>query len=642
VRIYGKPRVPRLGLMKPRAFSAWLFNRGGMKRSLLFPFLAILVLGLGTEWLIDRTVGRASVIATADRLLVESAARTRERMLAYLDGAVELALADSGLADAGSRDSAAMELVRLVLWRQLRNRSDIDIVSMGFSNGEYVEAQRLSDGSVRSGRAGTATGGDLVLERTDSGGRPIAVDERRKAYDPRLRPWYISAAGSGGATWSRPYAIISTGELVMSAGVPVYSEGKLQAVVTADIGLGRLPSLLQEASPVPGSLALLVDEGGAVIASSEPAKVEGGLAAAVLARVSGAPGSPLALSREGRTWRALALGLDGKAKLAWHLVLAFPEEAFFSARSRNDSLSLTVLLACLVLTLLFGFLAALKVSQPLRNLGLALLSLDLAKGGALAEVSDLSRRDDEIGRLATSFGELTQRLSESFISLAASVREKELLLKELNHRVKNNLQIVSSLINTQASATLDSATLSGLQRLQERILAMAYVHEEVYQSDKLDLVEMDRYLERIADSLLVGFADGGYGLAFEGPKLSIKILPGGLRLPLDLALPCGLIANELIANCLKHAFAGRESGLIQVSLAAAGGDGGGRLRLVVEDDGVGMGSEAAKSRTGPGGIGSILVEALVAQLHGGMEKGQAGAGARVEIVFPCPEEACAG
>jgi sigma-B regulation protein RsbU (phosphoserine phosphatase) len=630
-----------------------------MKRNLLFPFVCLLVVGLAAEWLIDKTVSRKAVSRTADSLLLESAARIGDRTVSYLNTAVNLAQADAALAGFGGTEAATAANLKRSLWLQLAARPDIDIVSIGFSTGEYVEAQRLADGRIRSGSAGAATGGDLVLERTDGEGRSLETELRKPGYDPRERPWYLSAEKSGHAVWSAPYALVSSGETVMSVGVPAYEDGRLLAVATADLALGRLSSFLSTAASIPGALAFLVNEEGFLVASSDSGAVDAGagrlspvfeagaLAAEAWSATRADPGVPVNVDAGGAKYRAVQLPLSGKAGLSWRLVIAFPASTFSTVLDETDRLSLAVLFVTLVLALVFGFGAARRVSQPLRDLGLSLAAMDLGAGQTPPDLSALMSREDEIGRLASSFHELATRLQENFSKLSATVQEKELLLKELNHRVKNNLQIVSSLISTQAGATTDEATTEGLRHLQDRILTMAYVHDDVYHGDNIDLVDMDRYLGRICESLTLGARDTAALGSREGPGsgLKMEVSEGRVALGLDQALPCGLVVNELVANCMKHAFVGRASGRVSVSLGEARDHRGyPAYRLVVEDDGRGMaearGAEAGRLGLGQKGMGSILVEALSSQLRGGLKTESGPTGTRMTLFFP--KDRCEG
>ncbi len=218
-----------------------------------------------------------------------------------------------------------------------------------------------------------------------------------------------------------------------------------------------------------------------------------------------------------------------------------------------------------------------------------------------------------------------QRRTEE--QLLGSLHEKEVLLKEIHHRVKNNLQVIYSLLSLQAEYAGDQHTLEVLRDSQNRIRSMALIHEKLYQSENLADIDFGEYLRTLSSQLHRSYATGDRVV-----RLVVNTAP--LRLPLDSALPCALIASELIANALKHAFVGRREGVLRVSIC---GQPGGQVELEVADDGVGMPAPFASERRGPTTLGMQLVGGLVRQLDGSLEMTN-GAGTRFLVCFQ-PETA---
>ncbi|MBK8025768.1 MAG: PAS domain-containing protein [Chloroflexi bacterium] len=163
--------------------------------------------------------------------------------------------------------------------------------------------------------------------------------------------------------------------------------------------------------------------------------------------------------------------------------------------------------------------------------------------------------------------------------LRSSLREKEVLLKEIHHRVKNNLQIISSLLSLQSSSMEDPRTLAQFQDSQNRIRSMALVHERLYRSENLARVEFDKYLHELVDSLVQTYNS-------RSKNITAKVDAEAVMLDIDIAIPCGLIVNELVSNALKHAFPNGLPGQIGVEMDQDRDDS--RYRLVVFDNGVGM------------------------------------------------------
>jgi two-component sensor histidine kinase len=160
----------------------------------------------------------------------------------------------------------------------------------------------------------------------------------------------------------------------------------------------------------------------------------------------------------------------------------------------------------------------------------------------------------------------------------ASLREKEVLLKEIHHRVKNNLQVISSLLNLQARYLADPAARAIFSQSQNRVQSIALVHERLYESADLSHVDFGKYLTVLLDNVFETYAATSRGIS--------KIIEvEAANLSVDLAIPCGLIVNELVTNALKHAFPGGRAGTVRVSLHESPG---GVLDLAVGDDGVGI------------------------------------------------------
>jgi PAS domain S-box-containing protein len=192
-------------------------------------------------------------------------------------------------------------------------------------------------------------------------------------------------------------------------------------------------------------------------------------------------------------------------------------------------------------------------------------------------------------------------------ALKTSLQEKEVLLKEIHHRVKNNMQVISSLMDLQADQLENAATRAILQDVTQRVRSMALVHEKLYQSTDMARIDFSEYTGSLLNYLwrAHGGAASGIRLVFESEPVPLSI---------NAAIPCGLILNELATNALKHAFRGREKGEVRVSLH---GDAEGEVRIVVRDNGTGLPPDfdlrQAKS------LGLSLVQILVKQLSARLE-----------------------
>jgi two-component sensor histidine kinase len=180
--------------------------------------------------------------------------------------------------------------------------------------------------------------------------------------------------------------------------------------------------------------------------------------------------------------------------------------------------------------------------------------------------------------------------------------EKEYLIKEIHHRVKNNLQVLSSLLHLQSRHIKDDAALDAVREGQNRVEAMGLIHQKLYMGDRLAAVEMKDYLKNLGDTLLDSF-----GLD-DRVNISYQLEP--LHLDVDTAIPLGLIINELVTNSLKYAFPDGRKGMIEISLWKEAG----QLCLKVADDGVGK--AGAPQLKGSTSFGTNLVEILSKKLKG--------------------------
>ncbi|GEM_PF-1518975 len=187
--------------------------------------------------------------------------------------------------------------------------------------------------------------------------------------------------------------------------------------------------------------------------------------------------------------------------------------------------------------------------------------------------------------------------------LTQALRERETLIKEVHHRVKNNLQLIISLLNLQRSH-MGGAETGIIDDIEGRISAMALIHEQLYTSKSLDRIDMPRYLEQMTDSIR-----DMYDLFKR--KITINLRAEACTLTIEKAIPVGIIINELVTNSVKHAFVGQASGTIGVDLSAENDSTEYRLR--VHDDGVGTAAGADRLYFR---LGLTLVEQLSMQLRG--------------------------
>ena len=203
----------------------------------------------------------------------------------------------------------------------------------------------------------------------------------------------------------------------------------------------------------------------------------------------------------------------------------------------------------------------------------------------------------------------------------AALAEKTVLLKEIHHRVKNNLAIIASLLSMKAATTDSDDARAALRQSQERVHSMALIHEHLYRSQNLDRVNFAEYARTLSEELYQVFIS-------EPGRISVRLSIQPIELSIQRAVPCGLILNELIANAFKYAFPGGRRGEISISFREVEP---GRLELAVEDDGVGLPAGLLQS-PGASSLGLRIVNILTTQLDGTLEQ-QPSAGTRIVIRF---------
>ncbi len=213
-------------------------------------------------------------------------------------------------------------------------------------------------------------------------------------------------------------------------------------------------------------------------------------------------------------------------------------------------------------------------------------------------------------------------------ALAAALASKEILLKEVHHRVKNNLQIISSLLAVQAESLQDPAAIKALSESHERVQCMALIHERLNGETQPDHLEFGSYVETLARGLFISYGADAFGI-------QLKFELGGVWLGLHQAIPCALVLNEVLTNALKYAFPGQRAGEILVSLGCGEDE---VVKLTVRDTGVGL--PEGLDRNATKSLGLRIVDILTRQLDGTAEWGACGdgGGTSFSLTFPRASE----
>lgn len=205
----------------------------------------------------------------------------------------------------------------------------------------------------------------------------------------------------------------------------------------------------------------------------------------------------------------------------------------------------------------------------------------------------------------------------SALAVERALAQKTALLHEVDHRVKNNLQLISSLLLLQSRRIQDPAAQAALRSMLERVSAIATVHRRLFQSEDVERFDVALFIRDLVDDLTGGAGHADLDVALDLERVEI---------PAAKAAPLALIVNELLSNAIRHAFAGRGPGRIGVTLRRRNGC----FEIVIEDDGVGLGAAAPP----PKGFGLTIVDLLGRQLNARCEFADAQPGVRAAVTMP--------
>jgi two-component sensor histidine kinase len=209
----------------------------------------------------------------------------------------------------------------------------------------------------------------------------------------------------------------------------------------------------------------------------------------------------------------------------------------------------------------------------------------------------------ELGTLRDSLELMRQRTEERESRLTTALNQRDILLKEVHHRVKNNLQIVSSVLSLQQEGLEDKKASEALEESRRRVQALSLIHETLYQTSDFAEVDFGTYASHLVPEIIGSYPE------CNSVHVVVDVKNGFLALPVDQAIPMGLILSELASNAAKYAYTAGVPGELLVSLDCTDK----QVQMRVEDDGPGFDLPAARSR---GGLGLVLIEALTAQIKG--------------------------
>lgn len=413
-----------------------------------------------------------------------------------------------------------------------------------------------------------------------------------------------------------------TGQGIVVAAYPIIADGAVQGMIIAAIRLAYLASLSNPADLPPASQFFLSDSRGRVLSATADSAALEYHRDAVLRSAPGQRGTVVDRPGEGGRFVYASMALDNDLRAT----IAVPNAAILE-RSWVDLLrrigETGLLFVLSVVAVMWG--ANFLVLRPLRSLARAAVNYRGA-GTALPIEGDMSRAPREIRELATRFEGMTAAAAERELRLQALVEQRELLVKEMHHRVKNNLQIVSSLLSLQSQRIRSPAARAEFQAARDRVRALALLHRHLYGHGDLETIDFLAFARELVEQI--------HGLLDDDLKarVAVSVEMDRVRLEPDKAVPLGLVITEAVSNAFKYAFPDDREGRVAVRFAVDGQE----AVLTVVDDGVGAepgGEAAAEGDPEGGGLGRVLMAGFAQQLGGELAVATDG-GTRVTLRFP--------
>ena len=599
---------------------------------------------------------RSALAESTDRLFAETSRTIEDRLEFFLASARSAEIFDAQAFHTGDVDMKDRRGMEAHLLAVLRANPEISSAYVGSPEGGLIDAGREGPGGgeylieTSVSAAGAVAAGRFVKYAIDASGLKSGILQTVPFFDSRTRPWFKNAVERGGSSWTDIFPLATGQDSAISSSSPVYgTDGQLMAVVSVDLFLSQIREFVRRIDTDEGGTSFIVDGKGLLVVSPTDESVfahvdsAGGgrrLRAAESAdpRVAGAARAFFAATKPGATHvgfragrlrlLALAAALPEPAGLGWRIVTVYPESVFFGSldRTRNDSIvsvSIAVLLLCLFSILLTGYIAA--KARDFSSFADAVAEGRWEDSTSLPAFPIMEIEDFRLDlvrmkeRLRTTFGDLREEIDRrrrSEAALDASRREKELLLHEVHHRIKNNMHSMMSMLAMQAQASDDERIRTALRDAEDRIGSMMLLYDKLYRSESVSRADAAVYLGDIAD--LIDSQNR------HRPSVVLRRTLCPFTLDASVLMPLGIAANELVSNAYKHAFPEGRGGTVDLGFSVDGGE----ALLAVQDDGMGMDDPTVEH-----GFGMSVVEGVAAQL-GGRFAVISGQGTRFELRFP--------
>lgn len=416
------------------------------------------------------------------------------------------------------------------------------------------------------------------------------------------REWFRDARDSREFSIGKIVEGVASGQQVVSASYPVLDDGKLVGVVGAALSVRWLANAVTTRAASGDAVTITFMDGKGEVVIADKGKIAQGLLPSTRLEPAQARGSIVE-----------AMGRDGQPHI-YVLERLFADDLFMvgiapantlygRALEAFSALIVPVILIVVVTFAVVGIGVYRSVLQPLSAFAQAVRAY---RAGDFTIRPNPGRAPSEIHDLAAQFGKMARAIAQRERRLERVIAHRDALIAEIHHRVKNNLQMVASLLSLQAGRVRSEEAREALNSARRRVLSLSVLHKHLFERDDAENVEVGKFLEDLCVQLRgshVGSYDARIRIACESDPLI---------LPTRDAIALGLIVTEAVTNATKYAFPGRRSGTIGVRLAVRED----RVALSIKDDGIGATGEGDPALSG--GLGRSLMEGLAGQLAGAL------------------------
>ncbi len=615
---------------------------------LFIPLLSSIII-IGAAGTIFSVLNAISSVETLANAHAESLCeRVNDNLQVFLQRPQKAIKSDQELIFSGILNYKDQQTIQKYLYHQVLEYPTISSIYFGSSNGGFAGSGREGDQGIYY-NTGTRNflPGTFYKTRINQMGEPVELLSEFSGFDARTRPWYTGAVKSGQTYWTAPYPLFTGQDLAIAVSLPVYSPetDELLGVISTDLFFSQIDGFLEQIGQNIHAHLALLDENNLLLATSGkeiPLKKQGESflqlpgsmssnevirKASVLLeekkeelKNSGVSNGDLFAFRERYFMHVHVLETPGGEK--WSLLLTVPANQFLGRLYFISQLTIALIGLVIFIEILLSIALARRLTAPLHAL---IASMNNFPDDAGIDRQDILQiQEFEAVKAAYNRGtrrvrelleklqnEVTQRTSaenelrKEHKLLTQSLDEKEVLLKEVYHRTKNNLNFVISLVRLHMLNGKDKMNYTDMEALIGKIQSIMLVNRKLYQAGDLENLDLGAYLGEVAELQVESVRE-----KYQKIEISTEAQP--ISIDMDRAVSCGLIVSELVSNALKYAFPQAIGGIIKLKVRLADRN---EIEISLHNDGIQLpkGFDIRSQK----GLGlTLVIEIVESQLRG--------------------------